>query len=173
MANRFVSTVAHNLLAMKLFYCLLLFVTPAVFAQKNIQGKVTDHKGNALPGANVFLKGTYDGGTTDANGVFAFQTSESDTATLAASYVGFEVFEKKINLKESIPVMTIKLEELANELNTVVITAGAFEASDEKRMAMLKTAGYCNYGGCGGGYYRCHAIPAGRTAGRGAGGGCS
>lgn len=138
MANRFVSAVTHNLLAMKLFYCLLLFVSPAVLAQKSIQGKVTDQKGNALPGANVFLKGTYDGGTTDANGVFAFQTSESDTATIAASYVGFEVFEKKINLKENIAAMSIRLEELANELNTVVITAGAFEASDEKRMAMLK-----------------------------------
>jgi hypothetical protein len=123
---------------MKLFYCLLLLVTPAVFAQKSIQGKVTDQKGNALPGANVFLKGTYDGGTTDANGVFAFRTSEHDTAIIAASYVGFEVFEKKVSLKENIPTMSIKLEELSNELNTVVITAGAFEASDEKRMAMLK-----------------------------------
>ena len=123
---------------MKLFYCLLLITSPAVFAQKNIHGKVTDQRGNALPGANVFLKGTYDGGTTDANGDFAFQTSESDTATISASYVGFDVFEQKVSLKENMPAMSIKLEELANELNTVVITAGAFEASDDKRMAMLK-----------------------------------
>lgn len=123
---------------MKLFYCLLVLIPAATFAQKNIQGKVTDKKGNALPGANVFLKGTYDGGTTDANGVFNFQTSEKDTGTLAASYVGYEVFEAKIGLKENVSDVSIKLEEIANELNTVVITAGAFEASDDKRMAMLK-----------------------------------
>lgn len=124
---------------MKLFYCLLLSIVPwAGRAQTTIQGKVTDHKGNALPGANVFLKGTYDGGTTDANGFFSFQTSEKDTATLAASYVGYEVFEKRLVLKDNVKGLSVRLAELANELNTVVITAGAFEASDEKRMAMLK-----------------------------------
>lgn len=123
---------------MKLFYCLLMLIPTAAYAQKSIQGKVTDKKGNALPGANVFLKGTYDGGTTGADGIFSFQTSEKDTGTLAASYVGYEVFETKIGLKENVADLSIKLEELANELNTVVITAGAFEASDDKRMAMLK-----------------------------------
>jgi hypothetical protein len=123
---------------MKLFYCLLMLIPTAAYAQKSIQGKVTDKKGNALSGANVFLKGTYDGGTTGADGIFSFQTSEKDTGTLAASYVGYEVFETKIGLKENVADLSIKLEELANELNTVVITAGAFEASDDKRMAMLK-----------------------------------
>ncbi|MHA4736620.1 TonB-dependent receptor [Dyadobacter sp. MSC1_007] len=123
---------------MKLFYCLLMLIPTAALAQKSIQGKVTDKKGNALPGANVFLKGTYDGGTTGADGIFSFQTSQKDTGTLAASYVGYEVFEAKIGLKENVSDLSIKLEELANELNTVVITAGAFEASDDKRMAMLK-----------------------------------
>jgi hypothetical protein len=138
MANRFVSTIAQMLLAMKLFYFLLLFVSPIAYSQKVIQGKITDQKGNALPGANVFLKGTYDGTTTDPKGIFNFKTAENDTVTIAASYVGYEIFEKKIDLKNNVPDLHIKLEELANELNTVVITAGAFEASDDKRMAMLK-----------------------------------
>lgn len=123
---------------MKLFYCLFLLVSPVAFAQKNIHGKVTDQKGNPLPGANVFLKGTYDGGTTDVHGVFSFPTTEKDTATLVASYVGFEISESKLNLREAPAALSIKLAELANELSTVVITAGAFEASDDKRMAMLK-----------------------------------
>jgi hypothetical protein len=138
MADRFVSTITQMLLAMKLFYYLLLFISPFAYSQKAIQGKVTDKKGNPLPGANVFLKGTYDGTTTDANGVFNFKTSEKDTATIAASYVGYEIYESKIGLKDDASGLSIKLEEMPNELNTVVITAGAFEASDEKRMAMLK-----------------------------------
>ncbi|MCF2503566.1 TonB-dependent receptor [Dyadobacter sp. CY107] len=123
---------------MKLFYYLLLLISPLAYSQKTVSGKITDKKGNALPGANVFLKGTYDGTTTDANGLFSFQTTEKDTATLAATYVGYEAFETKIGVRENATDLSVKLEELANELNTVVITAGAFEASDEKRMAMLK-----------------------------------
>ncbi|MCE7067844.1 TonB-dependent receptor [Dyadobacter sp. CY326] len=123
---------------MKLFYCLLFLISPFAYAQKTVSGKVTDKKGNALPGANVFLKGTYDGTTTDANGTFNFQTSQKDTATLAATYVGYEIFERNIGVKDNATDLSISLEEIANELNTVVITAGAFEASDEKRMAMLK-----------------------------------
>lgn len=126
------------LLAMKLFYYLLLLISPLAYSQKTVSGKITDKKGNALPGANVFLKGTYDGTTTDANGLFSFQTTEKDTATLAATYVGYEAFETKIGIRENATDLSVKLEESANELNTVVITAGAFEASDEKRMAMLK-----------------------------------
>lgn len=126
------------LLAMKLFYYLLLLISPLAYAQKTVSGKITDKKENALPGANVFLKGTYDGTTTDAKGVFTFQTNEKDTATLAVTYIGYEAFEKKIGIRDDATDLSVKLEELANELNTVVITAGAFEASDEKRMAMLK-----------------------------------
>ncbi|WP_439583108.1 TonB-dependent receptor [Dyadobacter bucti] len=103
-----------------------------------IGGKITDKKGNPLVGANVFLKGTYDGSTSDAAGMFSFNTSEKDTATISASYVGFELSEKKIRINENTANLIFELDELANELNTVVITAGAFEASDEKRMAMLK-----------------------------------
>ncbi|NIJ51349.1 TonB-dependent receptor [Dyadobacter arcticus] len=123
---------------MKLFYYLLLLTSPVAYSQKMIIGKVTDKKGNPLPGTNVFLKGTYDGTTTNANGTFSFKTSEKDTAMVAASFVGFESSEQKITLTEKGADLVIQLEELANELNTVVITAGAFEASDEKRMAMLK-----------------------------------
>ncbi|GAB3176522.1 TonB-dependent receptor [Telluribacter humicola] len=123
---------------MKPLYFLLFLLTTTAQAQTLLSGKVTDRKGHALPGANVFLKGTYDGTSTDTLGRFSFETFEKDTATLAVSYMGYESFERKLLLDQKEVVLTAKLEELANELNTVVITAGAFEASDEKRMAMLK-----------------------------------
>ncbi|MCF2445586.1 TonB-dependent receptor [Dyadobacter sp. CY345] len=123
---------------MKLFYYLLFFSTTVTYGQTVIRGKVMDKKGKPLPGANVFLKGTYDGTTSDQDGVFYFKTAEKDTATLAATYVGFEISEKKVELNGKEVSHNFFLNESANELNTVVITAGAFEASDEKRMAMLK-----------------------------------
>ena len=123
---------------MKLLYFLLFFSTTVTYGQTLISGKVMDKKGKPLPGANVFLKGTYDGTTSDSKGIFNFKTIEKDTAILSATYVGFEISEKNIGLNGKEVLHNFRLEESANELNTVVITAGAFEASDEKRMAMLK-----------------------------------
>lgn len=128
--------------------CLLL-LTSVAFAQTTIKGKITDKKGNALSGANVFLKGTYDGASTDTNGDFAFKTSEKDTATLAVSFVGYEVQERKLKLIGGVLEINFKMNELSNELNTVTITAGAFEASDEKKMTILKPLDIVTTAGAG------------------------
>ncbi|WP_020599614.1 TonB-dependent receptor [Spirosoma panaciterrae] len=123
---------------MKPVYFLVgLLLSSAATAQIKLTGRVLDQKGHALPGANVFLRGTYDGGNTDSTGTFQFTTLRSDTATLLVSYIGYESFSQKLTLDKSTPLI-IRLQEAANELNTVVITAGSFEASDEKRMTMLK-----------------------------------
>lgn len=122
----------------KLLLCILLLNGAAISAQTLLIGKVTDKKGHSLPGANVLLKGTYDGATTDTLGRFSFKTFAQDTATLLVSYVGYEPWQQRISLQDKPQTFSVKLEESASELNTVVITAGSFEASDEKRMTMLK-----------------------------------
>ncbi|GAA4403132.1 TonB-dependent receptor [Nibrella viscosa] len=109
-----------------------------VWAQTTLTGQVTDRKGVPLPGANVFIKGTYDGGSTDTTGRYRFRTDQGDTATVTVSYVGYESFEQAIRLTQPVTQLNIRLAEVSNMLNTVVITAGAFEASDEKRITILK-----------------------------------
>ncbi|MFC5412120.1 carboxypeptidase-like regulatory domain-containing protein [Larkinella bovis] len=122
---------------------LLLFggalLLPALLrAQTTITGRITDRKGAGLPGANVFIKGSYDGVNTDANGAFSFQTDQKDTATVAVSFIGYEPFQQLLKLDQPTVLFNAKLQETATILNTVVITAGAFEASDEKRQTVLK-----------------------------------
>lgn len=119
-------------------FLFVLISCAMAIAQTTIKGKVIDRKGDVLIGANVFIKGSYDGASTDADGVFLFTTSQKDTITLAATNIGYESFEQKIILSTALFEMTIKLKEAANELNTVTITAGTFEASDSKKMVMLK-----------------------------------
>ena len=115
----------------------LVLATGSASAQTTLTGRVTDLKGRALPGANVFLRGTYDGANTDSTGTFRFTSARKDTATLVVSYVGYEPFAKNVTVGQPTP-FSVRLTEMPNELNTVVITAGSFEASDEKRMTMLK-----------------------------------
>ncbi|MFD2571734.1 carboxypeptidase-like regulatory domain-containing protein [Spirosoma soli] len=127
---------------------LLMIYIGQASAQTVLTGRVIDQKGHALPGANVFLRGTYDGANTDSSGAFRFTTSRKDTTTLQVSYIGYEPFVQKITAGQTAP-LTIRLTEMANELNTVVITAGSFEASDEKRMTMLKPMDIVTTAGAG------------------------
>lgn len=48
-----------------------------------ISGTVANIKKNPLAGANAYLEGTYDVGTTDENGRFCFETKEAGNQQLA------------------------------------------------------------------------------------------
>ncbi len=109
------------------------------FGQTIISGKVLDEKGISLPGANVFIKGSFDGTSSDASGAFSFESSESGDQLLVVSMMGFKSQEFPITLSQSkIEIPSIKLIEEFNEMNTVTISAGAMEASDEKKSVILR-----------------------------------
>lgn len=122
----------------KLFTLLLSTLIFSAQAQTIISGKVSDKKGEVLPFANVALEGTYDGASANENGLFTFSTDEKGSKKLVVTMVGFLPFSKEIELKGAKISLEIKLEESINSLNAVVVTAGMFEASDEKKMVMLK-----------------------------------
>ena len=107
-------------------------------AQTLISGTVADTKGLALPGANVFLEGTYDGTTSDVDGNFAFTAYEEGRFALTVSFLGYLPFQDSVNLDGTPLVITALLKEEFNELNAVVISAGAFEASDEGKSVVFK-----------------------------------
>jgi hypothetical protein len=119
----------------KLF--LLLLTLPA-FSQISISGKVTDKKGEPLPFSNISLAGTYDGASSDMEGEFIFTTDEKGQHTLQVSMIGFNPIIETITIAEEPFKFDFKLTEAINSLNAVVVTAGLFEASDEKKMVMLK-----------------------------------
>lgn len=109
------------------------------FGQTIISGKVLDEKGKALPGVNVFLKGTFDGTSSDISGTFEFESSETGDQVMVISMMGFKTREFPIALSESsLEIDPINLIEEFNEMNTVTISAGAMEASDEKKSVILR-----------------------------------
>ena len=127
---------------MKIFTNLLVlfFILNTVhsFGQTLLKGKVVDDKGKGLPGANISLKGSYDGATADADGNFQFRTSQRGEQNVACTFVGYEVYNQIVILNSSEMTLTLKMKETANELNTVTVTAGTFEASDEKKTTLIK-----------------------------------
>jgi len=122
-------------------------------AQTLITGKVIDQKGEALPGANVYIKDSYDGATTDNAGSFSFQSLETGEQVLVVSILGFEKYEKAIVLDGQEKNVSVNLKEAVNELKTVTIAAGAFEASDEKKMVILRPLDIVTTAGSSGDIY--------------------
>lgn len=104
-----------------------------------LSGTVLDAAGHPLPGANVFLKTTFDGATTDSLGRFSFVTSATGTLPLIITLIGYEMQETPLALPGGPLVLPPRrLRESRASLGNVVITGGAFEASDEKRAAAFK-----------------------------------
>jgi hypothetical protein len=118
-------------------FVLIVLSALTVQAQTTISGKTIDSKNRILPGVSISIKNSYDGGTADSTGNFNFSTDEKGEQIIEASATGYKPFQQKINLTGAPLKINISLKELVTELNAVVITAGAFEASDQKKATVL------------------------------------
>jgi hypothetical protein len=119
-------------------FLLILFLPFFGYSQTTIKGKIADKKGETLPGANIQIEGTYDGASANDKGDYQFKTDEKGDKTIAVSMIGYKPFKQNITLKSGENIIDFTLEESINSLNAVTVTAGIFEASDEKKMVMLK-----------------------------------
>ena len=73
-----------------IFYLLFSLLGLNVFAQTVITGKVTEENGVAMAGANAYLKGTYDGTSSNEKGVFKFKSTKTGSYDLVIGLVGYE-----------------------------------------------------------------------------------
>ena len=136
-----------------LFFFPLLLLIVGANAQTIISGVVKDSKGISLPGVNIFIKDTYDGTTSDASGKYSFTTEETGEKILVATSIGFQPFEQKITIASEPISVSIKMKDAISELKTVTISAGSFEASDEKKMVMLRPLDIVTTAGASGDIY--------------------
>lgn len=75
-----------------------LFSFAASAQEKTITGKITDKKTKQpLIGANVVVKGTTTGTTTDLDGKFSIKVDVTNPVKLEISYVGYEKLEAEVN----------------------------------------------------------------------------
>lgn len=83
--------------------------------KKELKGKVTDAKGDPLPGSTVLVKGTLVGTITDVDGNFTLQ-APVDAKVLEVSFMGYKPQEitvgNKTNFNIFLEEMTVNLEEM-------------------------------------------------------------
>lgn len=121
-----------------LLFTVIIFTSVICLAQTKISGRITDERGEGIPGANISIQDSYDGASTDVEGKFEFTTTETGKKLLVITFVGFKNFEKELELNGTGIKVEASLKETINELQAVTITAGAFGASDESRRTIFR-----------------------------------
>ena len=119
----------------KFFFCMsLVLLTHALFSFQSgvsaqgiiVTGTVTDRVG-PMPGVNVVLKGTTQGGITDANGSYSINVPDR-TAVLSFSFIGYTSLELTVGNRNRIDVEMTEDTQLIEEV--VVIGYGSERKSD-------------------------------------------
>lgn len=91
-----------------------------------ISGKVVDETGVPIIGANIVLKGTTRGTTTDLDGLFSLEV-EHESVVLQISYIGYVSQEVKASSGKPVDV---RMEPDNNMMEEVVVTGyGTFKKS--------------------------------------------
>lgn len=112
-----------------------LYITAT--AQVKIAGYITNKQQAAIEGASITIRGSTAGAVTDSAGYFQFTTSLKGKQVLAASSIGYKPYERGVMISDTGITVNVILANENKTLGEVVISAGAFEASDKAKGASL------------------------------------
>ena len=104
-----------------ILFCLFVFTAFTIQAQQTVTGTVKDFKTNeSLFGATVVVKGTTEGGATDIDGNFKFNTTATPPFTITISYLGYITFDQTVSaLDKPIAVKIKPNETLLKEVEVI------------------------------------------------------
>ncbi|MBS7566761.1 SusC/RagA family TonB-linked outer membrane protein [Mucilaginibacter sp. Bleaf8] len=101
----------------------------------SISGKITDEKGEAIPGVNVTEKGTTNGTQTDINGEYRLNVSSS-SSVLVISFVGYQTQEITPGNRTSI---NVRLVQDLKSLKEVVVVSVGYGTLDKREVSSAIT----------------------------------
>jgi len=107
---------------MKLFITGLLLLVPFAICSQNkvISGQITS-KGQPLPFANVYIKNSNKGTTTDKNGFYKLVDILQGSYTIHASFTGYTTQKKSVTVSSTSVTLNFELAENTS-LDEVVVT---------------------------------------------------
>ncbi len=133
---------------MKFLLSFLLSFPLFVSAQNMLLGTVYSNTGEALTGANVYLPATYEGATADTIGRFKFKSSVNGSVLVMVQHIGYATDSMRIQLNNDTTIQ-FQLRPTISSLSEVVITAGAMEASDTRKTAVMSSIDVVTTGATG------------------------
>jgi TonB-dependent receptor len=114
----------------KMFYAwavVLILLAQSLMADGTIKGVIVDNQtGDALPGANIVVKGSSIGASTDLDGVYAILNVPAGEQTLEVSYIGYQTMTAVVQVPDGGTArQDFKLQGVAIEGEEVVVTTQA------------------------------------------------
>ncbi len=109
---------------------IFFFLCQIIFGQNSkITGKILDENGKPVIGANIFLKGTVLGASTDDVGFFTIANVPLGSFTLSISVIGFKEKNIKINIEPGgdLNIGPTKLTSTPLQSQPIVVTASKYE----------------------------------------------
>ncbi len=128
----------------KNYIIILLFLLaslPVLAQTGKINGKIFDDISNEpILFANVIIKGTNIGTTSDLDGNFSFSGVTPGFVTLQASFVGYEMgFSEEIQVTNAnTAYVEIRLKQKDTEIEAVVIKASPFRKTEESPVSLTR-----------------------------------
>lgn len=109
---------------MKKISTLIYFFCWVYTLSAQLQGLVTSTDGEALPFANIYIEGTSNGTTTNAEGEYFFDLTEGDYQVVF-QYIGYQQKTITVSIEKIVKILDVTLELTSIELSDVVVDAYA------------------------------------------------
>jgi TonB-linked SusC/RagA family outer membrane protein len=119
MKNLLKKTRGRNFPIIGILVVAFLLTGLSAYPQETVVSGTVKDKGNPLPGVSIFEKGTSQGTTSDADGMFKM-TPSSPTSVLVFSFIGYKTQEIAVGGRT---VIDVEMEEDVTALGELVVTA--------------------------------------------------
>ena len=122
-----------------LFYVFIIFST-TLYSQSTIRGFVYDKAtGEPVMFANVIIKGTKIGTSTDVNGFFSFTKLQPGTYTIRVQFIGYDTASITVTVKDKeIITKKIYLQESSVMLQQIDVSAERTDKIEQVRISVNK-----------------------------------
>ena len=118
----------------------LLVQTINAGAQMVIKGRVTEPKGKPVAFATIYIKNTITGTLTDTLGYYTLPYNKKENVVLVTTAIGYDTSEYNLSAGASGSyTVNMVLKNNSSNLDEVVITPGAIEANNDRKVAILTT----------------------------------
>lgn len=123
--------------------CLIVCLAPWTGAQTfNLSGVIKDKKTHeTMPGANVVIKNTTIGATSDLDGKFTIKNLKKGSYTIVISYISYNTITiENVRLNEDTLELSVEMEESVASLEGVTVSANRRTNTDLSVINSIKKA---------------------------------
>ena len=138
------SFVRHNLnfRFMKSIILLIIFTLTSLFTfGQYVNGQLIDEQGKAMPFANVYVKESTYGVSSDGNGKFFLELKKGHH-TVVFSFIGYETVEEEIDMENKPIKLIVTLKKGATLLNNVEIVADTRDRAKQIMKEVREKSGF-------------------------------